>query len=116
MQRVGASGQRNVSVQSEKSQQVIRSPLGGRLTDDRDSDEMKLSANMPGMLLIAASMIGFFYVYLCLRDGVVLNRGIVINRQTRARLYWLLIVLYVLFSLATLLMGFDTLGSEVVAA
>jgi hypothetical protein len=71
---------------------------------------MKLSANVPGMLLIAASMAGFFYVYLCLRDGVVLNRGIVIERQKRPRLYWLLILLCVLLSLAILLMGVDTIG------
>ena len=72
---------------------------------------MKLSENMPGMLLIAASTAGFLYVYLCLRDGVVLNRGIVIDRQKRPRLYWVLILFYVLFSLAILLMGIDTIGS-----
>jgi hypothetical protein len=72
---------------------------------------MKLSANMPGMLLIAASIAGFFYVYLCLRDGVVLNRGIVVGRQKRPRLYWLLILLFVLFSFAILLMGIDRIGS-----
>ena len=77
---------------------------------------MKLSQNMPGMLLIAASTIGFFYVYLCVRDGVVLNRGFVINRQNKPRLYWLLIVLYGLFSLAILVMGIDTMGSGRVAA
>jgi hypothetical protein len=63
------------------------------------------------MLLIAASTAGFYYVHLCLRDGVVLNRGIVIDRHGRPRLYWLLILLYVLFSLTILLMGIDTIGS-----
>lgn len=72
---------------------------------------MKLSVDMPGMLLIAASTVGFFYVYLCLRDGVVLNRGIVIDRHRKPRLYWLLILLYVLFSFAILLMGIDIIGS-----
>ena len=72
---------------------------------------MKLSADMPALLLIAASTVGFFYVYLCLRDGVALNRGSVIDRRERPRLYWLLILLYVLLSLAILLMGISTIGS-----
>jgi hypothetical protein len=80
------------------------------------TNELKLSPNMPGMLLLAASTVGFFYVYLCLRDGVVLNRVIVISREKRPRLYWLLIFLYVLFSFAILAMGIDTMGSGLPAA
>jgi hypothetical protein len=76
-----------------------------------ETNALKLNPNTPGMLLIAASTVGFFYVYLCLRDGVVLNRGIVIDREKRPRLYWLVIFLYVLFSFAILVMGIDTMGS-----
>jgi len=68
-------------------------------------------ANLPGVLLIAAAIIGFFYVYLCLRDGVVLNRGMLIDRRKQPRLYWLLVFLFVIFSIAVLFMGIDTIGS-----
>jgi hypothetical protein len=77
---------------------------------------MKLSPYAPGILLLAAAIVGFLFVYLCLRNGVALNRGYVIERETRPLLYWLLILLYLLFALAVLWMAIDTMRSGVVAA
>jgi hypothetical protein len=72
---------------------------------------MRLSAELPGLLLIGTATIGFFYVYLCLRDGVVLNRGMPVDRRKQPRLYWLLMMLLVILSIAVLLMGIDTFGA-----
>jgi hypothetical protein len=77
---------------------------------------MSLQPNLPGMLLIAASTFGLLFIYLCLRDGVVLNRGFSVERRTKPRLYWLIIVFYLLFSLAILWMGLDTMGVAANAA
>lgn len=81
-----------------------------------DIDEMKLSPNVPGMHLVAASTVSLFFAYLCLRDGVALNRGFVIEREKAPLLYWLFILLYLFFTLGILWMGIDTMGSGRLAA
>lgn len=62
-------------------------------------------------LLIVGSAMVLFLVYLCLRDGVVPNRGWKVERASRPLLYWLLITLFVLLS-ATLLWGGVSLAFE----
>jgi hypothetical protein len=49
-------------------------------------------------LLIVGSIVVLFLVYRCLRDGVVVSRGLRVERATSPLLYWLLIVLFVLLS------------------
>lgn len=62
-------------------------------------------------LLIAASTVILFLVYLCLRDGVVPNQGWKVERATRPLLYWLLIALFVFVS-GVLMWGGISLVSE----
>jgi hypothetical protein len=62
-------------------------------------------------LLFVGSAVVLSLVYLCLRDGVVPNRGWKVERATRPLLYWLLIALFVLLS-AVLFWAGVSLASE----
>jgi len=62
-------------------------------------------------LLIVGSAVVLFLVYLCLRDGVVPNRGWKVERATRPLLYWFLITLFVLLS-GVLFWGGVSLGTS----
>jgi hypothetical protein len=53
-------------------------------------------------LLIVGSVVIWFLVYRCLKDGVVVSRGWRVERATRPVLYWLLMALFVLLSVVLL--------------
>jgi hypothetical protein len=74
---------------------------------------MNLHGHLPGILLLGASLAGLFFTVLCLRDGIVLNRGFIVDRARKPRLYWLFIALYLAFSAILFRMAFAVFLGEV---
>jgi hypothetical protein len=60
---------------------------------------------MAGLIFIAAALVAAGYTALCLRDGVMLQRGYEIERHRRPVLYWVLIALYIALAVGLLTAG-----------